>query len=238
MVCHLLLVETTRGLVLVDSGLGTRDVQAPDDRLPTRWQWLARPLLAMHETAVWQVEQLGFRAADVTDIVLSHLDLDHAGGIADFPAARIHVSAAELETARNSTATRYKPAMWAHGPRWAPHRIGAERFFGLPSVRVLSGIEPEIRLVALPGHSVGHCGVAVRTARGWLLHAGDAYFSRSEVHEPRRSCPVALEVFQASLQVDGKVRMGTQDALRALARERADEIRIFSAHDPSELDAF
>lgn len=258
MVAHLLLVETTAGLVLVDSGLGTRDVNAPDDRLPARWQLLARPALNLHETAVRQVERLGFRAAHVTDIVLSHLDLDHAGGISDFPAARIHVSAAEHATALGSKATRYKPAMWSHSPKWAPHDLGGERqpgerqrgerqsgerqpgerWFGLPSVRILPGVEPEIRLVALPGHSAGHGGVAVKSGQGWLLHAGDAYFSRGEIHQPRRTCPVGLEFFQASLQVDAKVRLGTQDALRHLAQDRAGEVQIFSAHDPVELDAF
>jgi len=39
---------------------------------------------------------LGFDPADVRDIVLTHLDLDHAGGLIDFPWARVHVYAEEL----------------------------------------------------------------------------------------------------------------------------------------------
>ena len=33
---------------------------------------------------------------DAGTIVLTHLDLDHAGGLADFPQATVHVSATEL----------------------------------------------------------------------------------------------------------------------------------------------
>ncbi len=238
MVAHLLLIETTGGLVLVDSGLGTRDISTPDDRLPARWQWLARPVLDMSETAVRRVEKLGFKASDVTDVVLSHLDLDHAGGISDFPGARVHVSATEEAIAVGGPGTRYKPAMWAHSPRWAPHELTGQKWFGFPSARLLEGVEPEIRMVALPGHSQGHCGVAIKTSGSWLLHAGDAYFNRGEIHEAERSCPVGLEFFQAALQVDSKTRLGTQNRLRRLAREYAADVRIFSAHDPAELDAF
>ncbi|WP_051484150.1 MBL fold metallo-hydrolase [Rhizobium sp. CF080] len=45
----------------------------------------------MEDTAAWQIQSLGYPARDVRHIVLTHLDFDHAGGIADFPRARIHV---------------------------------------------------------------------------------------------------------------------------------------------------
>ena len=36
-------------------------------------------------------------------------------------------------------------------------------------------------MVPLPGHTLGHAGVAIDTPDGWLLNAGDAYFYRHEM---------------------------------------------------------
>lgn len=232
LLCHMLLVETDGGLVLVETALGTRDLAEPATRLPAFWQWLTRPSLDPAEPAVRQIERLGFRPAEVTDIVLTHLDLDHDGGLADFPTARVHVSALELEVAQRSTAGRYRKTHWAHQPRWVTHRP-RDRWFDFSSAKVVS--DPEIRLVSLPGHSAGHCGVAVATGASWLLHAGDAYFHRSELRgEPERECPVGLEAFQSIAQTDRRTRLGTQDRLRALTRAHS-EVRVFCSHDPVEL---
>jgi glyoxylase-like metal-dependent hydrolase (beta-lactamase superfamily II) len=94
MICHCLLVEADHGLVVVDTGYGTDDVRNPDASLTRSFRRMARPVLAEPETALRQVEGMGFRAEDVRDIVLTHLDLDHAGGLRDFPDARVHVCAA------------------------------------------------------------------------------------------------------------------------------------------------
>ena len=48
-----------------------------------------------------QLEALGHDPADVRHIITTHLDLDHAGGIGDFPEAQIHLFASELAEARS-----------------------------------------------------------------------------------------------------------------------------------------
>ena len=91
-VCHVLLVETDSGLVLVDTGFGSHDCADSAGRVgPLRH--MLRPVLSHEETAADQVEQLGFRRDDVRHIVVTHLDLDHIGGLSDFPHAEIHVDA-------------------------------------------------------------------------------------------------------------------------------------------------
>jgi hypothetical protein len=100
LVCHCLLVETDRGLVLVDTGFGLNDVREPRPRLSRLFlEVLCRPQLHEEMTAIRQIERLGFKASDVSDILLTHLDFDHAGGLQDFPEATIHLTAAEAEAA-------------------------------------------------------------------------------------------------------------------------------------------
>src|SRR5207245_5655496 len=41
--------------------------------------------------------------------------------------------------------------------------------------------EPDILMIPLPGHTLGHCGIAVRAKDKWLLHAGDAYFFHGQL---------------------------------------------------------
>jgi len=239
LVCHVLLVEAPGGLVLVDTGMGTDDCDPARTRIHRAFRTLVRPRLERAETALAQVEALGFRAADVRHLVLTHLDLDHAGGISDFPHARVHLHGPELDAAlrpRGRDRLRYIQAQWAHGPDWASHRAdpGGERWHGFECVRDLPGLPPEILLVPLAGHSRGHAGVAIDGGDGWLLHAGDAYFYHGEM-EPEARCTRLLSAFQALDDSDRKTRIANQKRLRELALQHAD-VRVFCAHDPVELE--
>lgn len=80
MVCHCLLVETAGGLVLVDTGFGTADVAGSRQVFSPILRSIARPALDPCETAIERVRALGYRAEDVRHIVVTHLDVDHAGG--------------------------------------------------------------------------------------------------------------------------------------------------------------
>ena len=101
LVCHCLLIETNQGLVLVDTGFGQQDVQAPYSRLSPFFIHFNRIQFDRQYTAVDRIKQLGFSAPDVRHIVLTHLDFDHAGGLEDFPEAIVHVMHTEMETARD-----------------------------------------------------------------------------------------------------------------------------------------
>jgi glyoxylase-like metal-dependent hydrolase (beta-lactamase superfamily II) len=242
LVAHSLLVEGDQGLTLVDTGFGTADLA--EKRMGKAFIKMAGPALDPAETAVAQVRAAGYDAADVTDIVLTHMDLDHAGGLGDFPDARVHVFADELAaaTARKSLPekNRYLPAQWAHGPRWVEHAVAGEEWLGFEAVKVLSD---ELLLIPLRGHTRGHCGVAVRRpSGGWYLHAGDTYFSHGEKDTPP-TCPPGLSLFQKFVQMDKKARYANADRVRSLNAEHgpdsgADEVvTIFCAHDAVEYDA-
>jgi glyoxylase-like metal-dependent hydrolase (beta-lactamase superfamily II) len=241
-VAHCLLVESPGGLVLVDTGVGLDDIAAPRQRLGLGMVVFSRPKLDPEETAARQVVRLGFRVEDVRHVAPTHLDPDHAGGLADFPRAKVHVRepehAAALGKARLRDRLRYRRVHFAHGPDWAlyPAR-GGERWFGFEGVQPLAGA-PDVLLVPLDGHTSGHSGIAVKTETGWLLHAGDAYFTRSEIDAENPRCPIGLRVFQRELEVDRAARLANQARLRELARDHAGEVRVFCAHDPDEFGRF
>jgi glyoxylase-like metal-dependent hydrolase (beta-lactamase superfamily II) len=238
MSCHCLLIESDDGLILVDSGLGVDDVHNPR-RLGPLFNALIRPRLDVSETALRQIADLGFSVSEVRHIIPTHLDLDHAGGLADFPAATVHVFAAELSAAKEPTwreRTRYCPPQLSQVDNWAPVEPGGEDWFGFASVRALPGGCDDVLLIPLPGHSRGHCGVAVRTSQGWLLHCGDAYFHHAEI-APGGKAPIGIRVFESLVNVDKAARGANQKRLRELAQRHGDEVRLICSHDPSELAA-
>ena len=241
MVCHCLLIEAPDGLVLVDTGLGTGDITDPDATLTRRWRRMSRPVLDPDESALRQVERLGYSSADVRHIVLTHLDLDHGGGLRDFPDAQVHVSRSELDAAQSARSgkeqQRYPRRQWVHGPKWRTHEATGADWFGFRAARNIPGLPPEILLVPLMGHTVGHTGVAVHDDDRWLLHAGDAYFFHGEMSPGRPTCPPALRMMQARMEVAHGLRLANQERLRDLVREHGDEVAVFSAHDAVELRA-
>jgi glyoxylase-like metal-dependent hydrolase (beta-lactamase superfamily II) len=92
-------------------------------------------------------------------------------------------------------------------------------------------------MVPLPGHTLGHAGVAIDTGSGWVLNAGDAYFYRRELDSDRRRCTPGLRFYQRLMDTDREQRFANQHRLRDLKRNRGNEITIFCSHDEKELEA-
>lgn len=240
---HCLLLETdAHGLVLVDTGYGLNDVAHPHGRVPAFFRGLLNIRLREEDTAARQVEALGFARADVRHIVLTHLDFDHAGGIDDFPGARVHLLRAEYDAATGPRrgfipSRRYRPEQW-RGADWSLHASHGEPWFGFDAVRDLDGLPPEILMVPLPGHTWGHAGVAIREPGGrWLLQAGDAYFHRGEMRGATRRCTPGLRAYQNLMETARAQRLRNQERVRRLSVERRADVRVICSHDPVELES-
>lgn len=240
MVAHALVVETQGGLVLVDTGIGLDDVADAGPRLGRSFVTALSPCLDPSRTAARQIEALGYSRRDVRHVVLTHLDVDHAGGLPDFPHAEVHVHRAELDAAlaratRNER-QRYRACHFAHGPRWVAHEPGGDRFYGLESVRALGD---DVVLVPLVGHTRGHSAVCVRAPAGasaeWLVHCGDAYFYHGELDDPP-TCPPFLAAFQSTMAIDDYARRVNVARLRELRQNHDDELVLFSAHCPRDFE--
>lgn len=127
--------------------------------------------------------------------ILSHLDFDHAGGLDDFPHARVHLLGEEIAaaTARRTMLDRmrYRPQQWGETRAgWQAHRADVgEPWFGFDCVRDLPGVGPDVLMVPLLGHTLGHAGVAVRSAQGNAVEIFCAHdvreFERLALHSHR-----------------------------------------------------
>jgi len=235
MVCHVLLIETDNGLVLVDSGFGSHDCDHPAGRIGA-FRHVIRPRLLHIETAAHHVEALGLRTQDVRHIIVTHFDLDHIGGVSDFPHAQIHVTAAEaLGAIHNPSAReklRYRKPQWAHGPHLVEHTPNGEAWRGFAAAQPLDDIGPGIVLVPMPGHTRGHTAVAVDAGHRWVLHCGDAFYHPGTI-DGQSNVPFILRAQEALLAFDREQVQANHQRLAELHQRQEPDLLVVCSHDPT-----
>jgi glyoxylase-like metal-dependent hydrolase (beta-lactamase superfamily II) len=235
LVCHVLLVETDSGLVLVDSGFGSHDCDEPARRIGP-FRHVVRPRLLHDETAARHLEALGFAREDVRHIVITHFDLDHIGGISDFPHAQIHLTAIEALGVVHAPSfrerLRYRNPQWAHGPRLVEHGPGGESWRGFAAARPLDEIDPGIVLIPMPGHTRGHAAVAVDAGHRWILHCGDTFYHPGSITGEAR-VPFVLRAQEELVAFDRKQVHANQERIAELYRRHDPDLLIVCSHDPS-----
>jgi len=124
-----------------------------------------------------QLARLGIAARDVKTVVLTHLHIDHDGGLAHFPHSRIVASGGEIARASGfrGALLGYLPNRW---PRWfdpeplawQPSPFGPFR----QSARLTDS--GDIVAVPTPGHTPDHLSVVVRDGDRQVMLAGDASY--------------------------------------------------------------
>lgn len=248
LISHCLLVKSSLGLILIDTGFGLHDVRYPY-QLGKNFLRLFKPRLDPEETAVVRLQKLGYKPEDVKHIILTNLGLEKDGGLKDFPQAKVHVFEKEFQHAMERRTLRerlrYLPAHWSHHPDWVLHRLSrpSQKWFGFDSIRLFHDTAtekneediPDILLIPLPGHTAGHCGVAIRSKKRWLFHCGNAYFSHKQMDKENPSCPNGLSLLQEGLDNNHGLRRHTQERLRSLLYHHKNEVQMFCSSDPTEL---
>jgi N-acyl homoserine lactone hydrolase len=162
------LIEHRDGLVLFDAGLAPEAVADPSGEYGERAERL-RLRFTADQRVDRQVLAAGYRLADVTHVVLSHLHFDHAGGAHAFPDARVVLGDGELAHARSGGDKYTRPVDVA--------RVAAGTVVELADDGDLFGDESMIAL-RTPGHTPGHLSLLVRLPDRAYVLTGDALHTR------------------------------------------------------------
>ncbi|WP_433191189.1 MBL fold metallo-hydrolase [Actinoallomurus sp. CA-150999] len=195
------------------------------------------------ETAVARIRELGYGPEDVTHVVLTHLDFDHIGGLADFPHAVVHTTALEHHAAvaepDEAAKFRYRSQQWEHGPQWSLYDKPGEPWLGFADALRVDGLDDRFALVPMPGHTRGHAAVVIRVSDDRLLvHAGDAFFDGSSVgladhtgqaleHNP------GLRMGEEQAAMEPSALAANHQRLANLVKNPA--VQVINAHDPRVL---
>ena len=166
-------IEHERGLVVFDTGQDRRSVTDPD-YFPLGvtgflYRRLARFAIREQETLTEGLRAQGYRASDVTLVVLSHLHQDHIGGLAELSDAEIVVSAAEWATLSRPFAPvngLLREHIELPGLRWNRVTLEATADAALLPFRNARDLFGDGSLVLLPtpGHTPGSLSLLVRQA--------------------------------------------------------------------------
>ena len=238
-VCHCILIEKDNQLVLIDTGVGTADIKNPKRLGPMHYILNFRKDL--NDTAAYQIKKLGYKTEDVKHIILTHMDLDHTGGLPDFPNSSVHVykpeylAATKPETLKEKH--RYRRCHFSHSPKWVVHsKISEDLWYGLRCIKNTQNLPKDIIMIPLTGHTRGHCAIAIKNSDGWLLHAGDAYYYDKQMYE-KPSCTPGFRIFQHISHMDRREALKKLNILRDVVKSNCEEIKIISSHDPSEYES-
>jgi glyoxylase-like metal-dependent hydrolase (beta-lactamase superfamily II) len=241
LVTHCLLVESQDGLLLVDTGFGSQDHANPTPFVRL-FMKLSNFRLDPNETAIQQIQRLGYHPEDVCHIAVTHMHLDHVGGLPDFPHASVHIYAREYDAIYHPRSLEEKIVCrrehWAHGPHWVIHESGKRDWFGFDATPEIPLGEGTFFFLPLTGHTRGHAAVVVRYPDGWLMHCGDSYVYRGDVDPGGPNYPPKQATILKLMGLCTKafrVLGAYSHRLRELRRNHGDCVQIFCAHDPAEF---
>ena len=171
-------IEHPEGVIVVDTGAGTHLKSLP--RWHPYFRFAVRFDIQPEQEVGPQLRSLGIGARDVKTVVLTHLHIDHDGGLAHFPQSRIVASRDEI--ARTSglrgALLGYLPNRW---PKWfQPEPLAWQASpYGpfMSSAQITKA--GDVIAVPTPGHTPNHYSVIVWDGGKQIMLAGDASYLES-----------------------------------------------------------
>ena len=186
-----LIEHPTAGIVLVDTGIHPSVGVEPAQNLGRFGAYLMRDLQTGPDRAVSaQLRARGMDPADVGCVVMTHLHLDHASAISEFPNAAFLFDELEWEAATEprSVLRGYVQSQIDHAFDYRTLDFDAEEVTSFATFgRSLDLFgDGSVRLLATPGHTRGHVSVVVRLRERDVLIAGDAAYTRRALESGER----------------------------------------------------
>ncbi len=213
-----LIEHPTAGLIMVDTGFHHTVGVDPSKNLGRLLDRFFTIRTSTEQSVPKRLEALGSSASAVQVVIMTHLHLDHASGISQFPSAVFITGEGEWRAASGSRPTM-RGYVHSHFDFAFDYR---EARFGGPEVESYASFgrsidlfgDGSVRLCYTPGHSMGHMAVIVKLKGGEVLMAGDAAFVRRNYRE---------------LKVQGV----TADDHRCMVSLR--ELQLYEKQDPEAL---
>jgi len=218
---NVVVVRSGEQTILVDSGLG-----GEFEGFPRAGQLVQR------------LKAAGIDLGSITDVVLTHLHMDHIGGLVGEgvkdrlrPDVRIHVAAAEVAfwEAPDFSRTVMPP------PIPEVLRATATKFLADYRGKLVTfdkehQVAPGVLARRTGGHTPGHCVVRISSGNEALTFAGDALFpvafdhpdwQNGFEHDPEEAVNVRLRLLQ-DLAASGELLVATHLSFPSVGRVAAD----------------
>ena len=212
-------IEHPEGVIVVDTGAAAHLKSLP--RWHPYFRFAVRFDIEPEQEVGPQLRGLGIGARDVKTVVLTHLHIDHDGGLAHFPHSRILASAGEIARTSGIAGAMlgYLPKRW---PKWfAPEPLAWQPTACGPfaSSAPISAAG-DVIAVPTPGHTPNHLSVVVRDGEHEIMLAGDASYLESTM----------LSGTVDGVSPDETVAAATLARIREFCSQRP--VVYLPAHDP------
>jgi N-acyl homoserine lactone hydrolase len=222
-----LIRHPSAGAILVDTGLHPSIATDPGQNFGSLGARFGKPTLEPKEDVPSQLRERGLDPGEIPIVVMTHLHMDHASAISEFPNSTLVVSEAEWRFASGSggsTQNRYRRAHYDYAFEYRTvdfDRANINSYAGFGRTFDLFG-DGSIRLAFTPGHSAGHMSVIARLAERDFVIGGDAIYLLAQLDgsEPGPPRPQDAHNLRRSLQ-----------ELRLFHRQFPDAV-ITPGHDP------
>jgi N-acyl homoserine lactone hydrolase len=233
---HVFIIEHRDGLVLFDAGLDPAIVSDPRYVTNPIGRFFMKRVFRFHigpdDTVARQLGPLGYTAADVCKVIVSHLHFDHIGCINEVPQAELLVSRAEWRQLSEPHPDRdfiLREHIELPGAKWRPldfDETGDPLFAPFGGYYDVMG-DGSMVLLPTPGHTVGSLSMLVRRAGSPpLLLTGDLTYDVNLLLQDRLPGVYA-----------DKAQMRSSFArVRGLKRQLPDLV-ILGSHDPAAASA-
>jgi glyoxylase-like metal-dependent hydrolase (beta-lactamase superfamily II) len=172
-------IEHPEGVVVVDTG---ETANTAEPGYYPRWHPYYRnvkTVVKRDEEIGPQLEEIGIKANEVRQVILTHMHTDHAGGLCHFPNSEIVIMKRAFELARGFRGM-IRGFLPHRLPSWLSPRLidlSNEKYGPFPkSLRITKA--GDIILVPTSGHTEAHISVVLETSDFKYFFAGDTSYNQ------------------------------------------------------------
>ncbi|HEY1854371.1 MAG TPA: N-acyl homoserine lactonase family protein [Solirubrobacterales bacterium] len=174
-----LLRHPSAGTVLVDTGLHPSIASDGRQNFGGLGNRFGRPELEAREDVPSQLRARGIDPGEVPVVVMTHLHMDHASAISEFPRSTFVVSATEWKAAASGgVSDGYRRAHYDYAFDYRTVDFGRASVGSYASFARTFDLfgDGSVRLAFTPGHSAGHLSVVCRLSQRDFVIGGDALY--------------------------------------------------------------